>query len=306
MKTVRYLTALFVLWSLTSCLEIKEEKVVDSSVEYYQAWGLAFDSSQRLFITDRVHHKIKLVDLAANTTSDFAGSGVQGNVDANGTNAQFSYPNGLAIDSNNNLYVGDWSYAPQYLSRVRKITPSGDVSTVATLPSNTFGYIESLAVDSSGNIFVATTYQIWKISNTGVVTTFAGSNQQGDNTDGNGSAASFFQITDMKIDPSDNLWVTTPSALAGLKLRKVDTSANVTTISSVAGGTSLSYANGFLYILSATADIIKYDIANSTSSVILSNAFSTASGGQASAINSIYGGLCLQYDEYQVKCYPIP
>lgn len=304
MKTARILLISFLL-SLTACLELKEEKVVDSSVERYQAWGLAFDSSHHLFIVDREHHKAKKVNLATNAVSDFAGSGVQGHVDANGTNAQFSFPNSLTIDSNNNLYVGDWSYHPHNLSIVRKITPSGDVSTLATLPANTPGYIESLAVDSSGNIFVATTYQIWKISPAGVVSAFAGSGTQGNNTDGAGNAATFFQISDMKIDSSNNLWVTSFSALGSPKLRKVDPNGNVSTDTSVAGGTALAYSNGYLYILADTAEVIQYDIANSTSSVILSNAFSLASGGQAVAVNPVYG-LCLQYDDHEVKCYPIP
>jgi len=305
MKTVRILLSLGLLLSLTACLELKEENVIDSSIERYQAWGLAFDSNHHLFIVDREHHKVKKVNLDTNVVSDFVGSGVQGHVDASGTNAQFSYPNSLAIDSNNNLYTGDQSHHPLYLSVIRKITPSGDVSTLATLPSGTAGYIESLAVDSSGNIFVATTFQIWKISPGGVVTAFAGSGSQVNNLDGNGSAAAFSQIGDMKIDSANNLWVTTFPAMGSPILRKIDPAANVSTESAVAGGTALSYSNGFLYILADTAEVIKYDIANSTSSIILSNAFSLASGGQAAAVNLLYG-ICLQYDDHEVKCYPLP
>jgi streptogramin lyase len=77
-----------------------------------------------------------------------------------GAEAQFDHPSGIAVDAACNVYVVD------YLgSRIRKISPSGDVSTLAG--SETSGYddgsgaeaqfcdSEGVAVDSAGNVYVA-------------------------------------------------------------------------------------------------------------------------------------------------------
>ena len=64
-----------------------------------------------------------------------AGNGTAGYVDATGTSAEFYGALGLAIDANNNLYVGDYGN-----NVVRKITPAGVVSTLAG--NGTAGYID--------------------------------------------------------------------------------------------------------------------------------------------------------------------
>ena len=52
----------------------------------------------------------------------FAGTGSNGFADGAGTAATFSYPAGMAIDSNDNIFVADYDYG-----LVRKITPRGKI-----------------------------------------------------------------------------------------------------------------------------------------------------------------------------------
>ena len=130
--------------------------------------GMAFDSSGNLFVSDQSHHKIKKLTFdpstGAATSTDFAGSGSYSFENANGTSASFKHPMGIAIDSNDNLYVSD-----QNNHNIRKITPSGDVTTYAGNPNQNGGWGQKdgslttarfrspgpLTMDSNGDLWVA-------------------------------------------------------------------------------------------------------------------------------------------------------
>ncbi|MBP6757930.1 MAG: hypothetical protein KA133_01645 [Flavobacterium sp.] len=129
--------------------------------------------------------------------STFAGSGTSGSTDGVGTAASFYYPSGIAMDASGNSYIAD-----SFNGKIRKISPAGDVTTLAGSGTYTFadgtGTAASfrkpngVTVDASGNVYVADTFnhRIRKISPAGVVTTLAGSGTIG-STDGTGTAASF-------------------------------------------------------------------------------------------------------------------
>jgi len=94
--------------------------------------------------------------------STFAGSGTAGFAGGAANTAQFDLPAGVAVDTSGNIYVADESN-----HRIREITPTGVVSTFAG--SGTAGFAEGaantaqfndltdVAVDSSGNLYVADT-----------------------------------------------------------------------------------------------------------------------------------------------------
>jgi sugar lactone lactonase YvrE len=105
-----------------------------------------------------------------------------GSADGTGSAARFKVPGGIAVDSEGNVYVADTQNGT-----IRKITPSGAVTTLAgqagvfgstdgTGPAAQFYTPTSIAVDSSGNVYVSDnqTRSIRKISATGAVTTLAG------------------------------------------------------------------------------------------------------------------------------------
>src|SRR5581483_3756165 len=147
------------------------------------------------------------------TVSTFAGTGVPGSADGTDT-ATFNSPLGIAVDKAGNVYVADYGN-----DLIRKITPAGMVSTIAGkagVPgakdgldtAARFDLPESLAVDGSGNIYVADNGNnlIRKIRPDGTVSTLAGNGSAG-KADGNSTQASFNSPFGIAIDGSGNIYI---------------------------------------------------------------------------------------------------
>jgi hypothetical protein len=121
----------------------------------------------------------------------------------------------VATDSSGNVYVAD-----SFNHTIRKITPAGVVTTLAGLAGITgstdgtgsaarFNYASAVATDSSGNVYVADSFNhtIRKITPAGVVTTLAGLAGITGSNDGTGSAARFYQPFGVATDSSGNVYV---------------------------------------------------------------------------------------------------
>ncbi|WP_288979825.1 putative Ig domain-containing protein, partial [uncultured Flavobacterium sp.] len=116
-----------------------------------------------------------------------------------------------------------------YVSSINGISTAGFAD--GTVSQAQFYLPKGVVVDSHGNIFVTdrANHKIRKITPAGMVSTFAGSGTQG-SSDGIGTNASFYFPYSITIDKADNLYVTDSG---NHLIRKIDPSANVTTI---AGG----------------------------------------------------------------------
>ncbi|MFM8335417.1 MAG: immunoglobulin domain-containing protein, partial [Opitutaceae bacterium] len=134
---------------------------------------------------------------------------------ADGTPGSFRNPYGIAIDSARNLYVSD-----TLNNTIRKITPARVVSTLAgtaglfgstdgTGAAARFNFPLGMAVDASGNVFVADAKNsvIRRITPAGVVTTYAGAPSQFGSADGPAASARFFLPYGVAIDADGNLYV---------------------------------------------------------------------------------------------------
>jgi sugar lactone lactonase YvrE len=205
--------------------------------------GIAIDGSGNMYIADTGNDTIRVIT-PAGVVSTLAGTpGVPGSTNATGAAALFNGPNRLAVDASGNVYVAD---TQNHL--IRKITPGGVVSTLAGTagvigstdgPGATalFHFPEGVAVDGSGNVYVADTYNntIRMITPAGVVSTLAGTaSTVGGSSDGTGAAAQFALPIGIAVDGSGNLYV---ADSGNYLIRKITPGAVVTTLAGTVGVT---------------------------------------------------------------------
>jgi uncharacterized protein (TIGR03437 family) len=155
--------------------------------------------------------------------------------------ARLAEPRGLAQDAQGNLYVAEREH-----HRVRKITPTGEISTVAGNGISGFGGDDGpavdaqffspfdVAVDGDGNIHISDTgnHRIRRVdAATGIITTFAGTGATGFAGDGGpATAATLFAPEGICFDANGNLLI---ADFANSRVRSVDGAAG--TITTIAG-----------------------------------------------------------------------
>src|SRR5688500_6498614 len=154
---------------------------------------------------------------------------------------------GIAIDKDGNIYL-----AGTLSHRVRKVTPSGTVTTLAgngnagyqdgLAASAQFNNPQGIAVDDAGNVYVADggNNRIRKIGTDGMVTTVAGTGDA-DFLDGAGSAAKFNLPLGITIDKAGTLYV---SDAANNRIRKITISGSNSTVTTLAGNGVEGFADG--------------------------------------------------------------
>lgn len=186
-----------------------------SDAALYHPTGMTRDMSGNFYVTDG-KCMVRKISPAGEITILAGRENTCGHDDGKGSAATFSGISALAVDAANNVFVAE------HQTTIRKITPDGMVSTVAgmanvygsvdgTGSSARFGEMQSMAIDSAGNLYVTDTYggaapRIRKITSDAVVTTIAGGLTYG-SADGQGSAASFYTLSGLTIDAAGNLYV---------------------------------------------------------------------------------------------------
>jgi sugar lactone lactonase YvrE len=165
-----------------------------TSTSFSNPTGVAVDIAGNIFVANYLNNNILKINQAG-TVNLLAGTGQPGANNGPDSLATFYYPNSVAVDAADNVYVADGVN-----NLIRKITPAGMVTTLAG--SGLAGAIDSigtaasfngpggLAVDAAGNVYVADTNNnlIRKITAAGVVTTIAGIGSAGAN---NGLAVAY-------------------------------------------------------------------------------------------------------------------
>ena len=217
---------------------------------------LAVDQSGSLYLNDADNCVVRRIttDGVINT---FAGTGTCGHTGDGGpaNKAEIALGTGhLTFDSTGNLYL-----AESETSTIRKISPSGVITTIAGTgqfgfggdngPANkaSFNFPVGLAADSQGNLYVAEPINsiIRKISSAGIVTTIAGNFGSAFSGDGGPPLkASLFLPQSVALDGSGNLYI---ADAGNYRIRKIGGSTITTAAGngqfrSTPNGTSLTQA----------------------------------------------------------------
>ena len=222
--------------------------------EFGQPVAVALDASGNLYIGDHNNRRVRKVDAATGLVSTVAGTGVAGyNGDGiPATSARLAAAYGVALDASGNLYIAD-----RENNRIRKVrAATGLISTFASggtiydsisgidgiaATSAGIGWPESVALDTSGNLYFGTMNKVYKVdAGTGLIYTVAGSaTKWGYNGDGiPATSAELNDAAGIALDSSGNIYI---ADYLNNRIRKVDAGTGL--ISTVAG-TGVAGYNG--------------------------------------------------------------
>lgn len=186
--------------------------------------GIDVAASGDVYVTDAGSNTIRRVTSLGVVSTVAGAAAVYGAVDAQGINARFYTPRGMAADAAGNLFVADESN-----QTIRQITPAGAVTTFAGTAGEIgmtdatgslarFYTPHALAIDGSGNLYLTDreAHTIRKITPAAVVTTFAGTFGDSGTTDATGPRrASTGPRGSRRILPGTYTWPTRGTTRSG-------------------------------------------------------------------------------------------
>jgi len=208
-----------------------------TSASLYSPAGVAVDAAGNVYIADTYNTRIRKVspDGIITTAAGRGGYKFAGD-DGLATNASLNQPWGVAVDAADNLYISDWNN-----HRIRMVSPSGIITTVAGNGASGFAgddgpaidaslYPEGVAVDAAGNLYIADTSnrRVRRVSSSGAITTVAGKGTQGSSGDGGpATAASLYSPAGLALDATGNLYI---ADSYGARIRMVSAGGIITTV----------------------------------------------------------------------------
>lgn len=189
------------------------------SARFADPSSIAIDRAGNLFVADTGNSSIREIT-ATGVVTTFAGqANTAGYVDGPAGTARFTQPINLSIDQSDNLYVSDQD-------RIRKITPAGIVSTIATGPSPVHG----MAVSRDGRIYETSYTQLFELiprgNSTEVKILRVGIGMEG-SAEGTIPTARVVGLPGLVVDDEGAFFATDPRSHA---IHRISPSLEVTTI----------------------------------------------------------------------------
>jgi len=213
--------------------------------------GIRLDAAGDLYVADAGNDVVRKITASTGIISTVAGNGKYGYSGDGGSavQAEFGFPQDVAVDAAGNLYIADYSN-----QRIRRVDPTGVISTVAgtglispidngaaadTVPIATEPP-DAVAVDAGGNVYFADPVDniVREVrAADGTVSTVAGNGLAGYTGDGGPAAsAELNNPTGLALDPAGNLYI---GDTYNHVVRKVDRSTGV--ISTFAGNGTFTF-----------------------------------------------------------------
>ena len=190
-----------------------------STAKLFSPHGIRIDGSGNLLICDALNNRIRKVSPAVGgIISTIAGNGTGGYSGDGGpaTSKEIARPYGITVDVTGNIYIADLN------NRIRKVDPSGIISTIAG--TGTAGYNGDnilatsaelnqpfgVAVDNMGSIYVAdvANSRIRKVNSAGIISTYAGTGAVGFSGDyGLANMAELHNPVAVSVDVNGNIFI---------------------------------------------------------------------------------------------------
>lgn len=219
--------------------------------------AINIDGAGNVYVADLYSERVFRVGTAGNVTI-VAGNGARGGFSTDGPSisTNLAFPSGVAVDKFGNIFIAERSNC-----RIREVSAqTGNISTVAgtdtcwysgdggPATSATLNDPSGVAVDSSGNLFIADTNNclVREVSaSTGIISTLAGTLPDSTGLlhcgySGDGGLATIAKLgfpNGVAVDGSGNIIIADTTNCA---VRKISASAG--TISTVAGTSSCGYS----------------------------------------------------------------
>jgi sugar lactone lactonase YvrE len=269
--------------------------------------GIAVDGAGNIYVSDGIAGVIRKIPPAGAPTTLAGTIGTVGSNDGNGAAARFFNPFEIALDPAGDLYVAD-----SQNNTIRKITPAGDVTTLAgtagasTVDVDGVGsaarFVRPLGVSvgPTGDLFVGDSVActIRRVTAAGAVTTVAGLSNVCGTTDGVASAARFGVPIGTAVDAQGNIYVADEgNGLINSTIRKITPAGTVSTFAGLANnpgsadgtGSAARFATPFSVAVDGAGNVYVADTGNHTIRKITPAAVVTTLAGLAGSIGYVDG-----------------
>lgn len=237
-----------------------------SAARFRNPVGLTIDATGNLYVVDSLNRTVRMVTPTGMVSTVAGTASVIGSTDGYSAAASFMDPYGIVVDGAGKLYVSDCGS-----HTIRTLTPSGEARTVSMTPPTKvfpetgvvttlagkpgemgsadgvggdarFNNVAGIAVDQTGNVIVGDGWPsslLRRVTQSGVVTTIAGTKGFNTDRDGTGTEAGFSSLGGMTFDAEGNIYVggyKTNGERTGL--RRITPQGAVTTINTPIYGAS--------------------------------------------------------------------
>ncbi len=294
-----------------------------------EASFVAVDLRGNVYISDKYNYRIRKVDTAGMITT-IAGLGTLGFSGDGGaaTAAKLNLVGGIDIDSSGNIYFSDIGNL-----RVRKVTPSGIISTVAGTGAAGFSgdggpataaqinYGEAVTVDHSGNLYIPefAGNRVRKVDISGIISTIVGTGSQGYSGDGGpATAAELHTPTGVGLDSHGNIYIAdilnhrirkvavAPIIIAAISGSSTVSIGSTISLSTTTTGGGWSSSNTSIATVNSSGLVTGVNLGVDTITYAITSICDSATSMKIITVTSFVGLFAAKYREPSISLYPNP